>query len=312
MIIFEKSILLLQSILLILIAPLLIGWINKIKCWCQQRSAPSVFLPYFSIRKLLIKEPILPESVSWIFQTAPYVYCASLILLCSAIPFFISQTLLGNSMNMIVLAGLLALARLFLNLGAMDAGTAFSNIGARRDLFVSSLSEPILLIIFYNMSMLGHAANLSDVVNYFANHTALFSSLIFSFLAFGLIAVAETGRLPIDNSATHLELTMIHEAMILEYSGRYLALIELGNALKLAIYLGMISALFFPFDMATHFCATAILLGLLVGFCKLFLLTTIIGCVESINSKLRIFKIPDYMASALMLAILGVLITPLL
>ena len=195
----------------------------------------------------------------------------------------------------------------------MDVGTAFGSLGARREMFVACLSEPILLIIFYNVVLLTHSPYLSGSTAYFIDHTILLHpSLIFSLLALILITLAETGRIPIDNPATHLELTMIHEAMILEYSGRYLALIEWGKAIKLTLYLGFILSLFFPTGLSWHIQTSHVLFGFITSLLKLFVLAALIGFIESINSKRRLFKVPDYLASAFMLAVLGVLITQLL
>ena len=179
-------------------------------------------------------------------------------------------------------------------------------------MFVACLAEPVLLIIFYNVTLLSHSAYLSGSSIYFLHHSLPYPSLIFSLMALILIAIAENGRIPIDNPATHLELTMIHEAMILEYSGRYLALIEWGNAIKFILYLGFIVALFAPIGISMQQKTGLLLIALVSTLLKFFLLSACIVFIESINSKLRLFKVPDYLASAFMLAVLGVIITQLL
>lgn len=301
-------ILFLQGFLIILIAPLLTGFIKMIKSWMQQKKAPSIFQPYSALRKLCIKQPIIAHHASWIFRFAPYAFFSIVCVLCFSLPFFTAQTFLSSFLDMIVFVGLLALARVMMVLAAMDIGTAFGHLGARRELFISCLAEPVLLVILFNIALLTHHANFSASTNYFLNHFHLFPSLIFSFLALILIAMAETGRVPIDNAATHLELTMVHEAMILEYSGRYLILIEWGNSIKLAIYLILLSTVFLPLGLQTqHF-----IFSILITLFKLFLFSALIAFIESINCKLRIFKIPDYISAALMLAVLGVLITQLM
>lgn len=305
----HQLLLIVQGCLIILIAPLILGWITQVKCWLQQRSAPSMIQPYYVIQKLFIKKPVLAENASWIFRSAPYIYLVSLVAICFSIPFFIVNTFSSNMMDIIVLVGLLALGRIFLALAAMDIGTAFGNLGARREMLVACLAEPVLLIALYNITLLTHSAYLSGNTLYFLHHITLYPSLIFSLLALFLVLIAETGRIPIDNPATHLELTMIHEAMILEYSGRYLALIEWGNAIKLVLYLSFIMSIFIPIGISLQQQISWVMFGLLTSLLKLFLLSALIGVIESINSKLRLFKVPDYLVGAFTLAVLGVLVT---
>src|SRR3989339_421011 len=291
-----------QGIFIILLSPLMIGWIKKIKCFFQQRSSPPLLQLYYVIYKLLCKEPVLAENASWLFRLAPYLYFISAAIVCFSLPFFMADSFTAHTMDMIVLAGLLSFGRILLALAAMDVGTAFGRLGARREMFVACLAEPVLLIVFYNTALLTHTAYLSISTQVFSQHFILYPSLFFSCIALILVAIAETGRVPIDNPATHLELTMIHEAIILEYSGRYLALIEWGNAIKFTLYLGFIAALFMTFSR----------IGFFSSLLKFFILAAMIGFIESINSKLRIFKVTDYLGGAFMLAVLGVIITQLL
>ena len=308
----KQIILLLQGFLVIMIAPLIIGWIKQVKCWFQQRSAPPLLQPYNTAYKLFIKEPVISDNASWLFRFAPYIYFICLAAICFNLPFFMVDTLSSRSMDLIVLVGLLALSRILLALAAMDVGTAFGDLGARREMMVACLTEPVLLIVFYNVTLVTHSAYLSGSVNFFIHHTVFYPSLVFSLIALILVLIAETGRVPVDNPATHLELTMIHEAMVLEYSGRYLALIEWGNAIKFVLYLTVVVSLFFPIGLSTNQQFGWLTLGLLIILLKLFFLSGLIGFIESINSKLRIFKVPDYLASAFMLSVLGVIITQLL
>lgn len=301
-----------QGLFVCVIALLVMGWTTQIKCWLQNRSAPSVFLPYYTVSKLLLKQPVLADNASWLFRFAPYVYFVSLVILCFNLPFFVTSTFTSHVIDMIVLVGLFALGRILLALAAMDIGTAFGSLGARREMFVACLTEPILFLVFFNVALLTHSPYLNSSSVYLLSHAATYPSLTFSFIALVLIALAETKRIPVDNPATHLELTMLHEAMILEYSGRYLALIEWGNALKFTLYLGFIAALFIPYGLSEKFNSASLLIGLLTAGFKLLIFAAIIGFIESINSKLRLFKIPDYLAGAFMLAVLGVLITQLL
>lgn len=301
-----------QALGIILIAPLIMGWIKQIKCWTQNRTAPSIFLPYYSLYKLFIKQPVLADNASWLFRLAPYVYFSCLATVCFALPFIATATFSLQLIDVIVLIGLLALARISLALAAMDIGTAFGSLGARRDMFVACLTEPVLLVTFLNVVLIAHSPYLNQISFYFITHIQLYPSLIFSLAALALVLLAETGRIPIDNPATHLELTMIHEAMLLEYSGRYLALLEWGNAIKFVLYAGFMIALFFPFGFSINNTLSSFCIGALTTLLKLFFLAALIGFIESINSKLRLFKITDYLAGAFMLAVLGVLITQLL
>lgn len=308
----QLLILLVQGLLLIVIAPLFIGWTNQLKCWMQQRKAASIIQPYYSSYKLLMKEAVIAENASWLFRFAPYVYFISVATICFSLPFFMTKTLMLSVSDVIVVVGLLALGRVFLALAAMDIGTAFGSLGARREMFVACLTEPVLLIVFYNVTLLTHSASIGGSSIFFLYNAGAYPSLLFSLIALILISLAETGRVPIDNPATHLELTMIHEAMVLEYSGRYLALIEWANAIKFTVYLTFMVTLLIPVGLSDDFQMKYIAIGLITTLIKFFLLSILIAFVESINSKLRIFKVPDYLAGAFMLAVLGVLVTQLL
>lgn len=302
----------LQGIVIILISPLIMGWIKQVKCWLQQRSATPLLQPYNNVYKCLLKKPVLSDHASWLFRFAPYIYFASLAVVSFSLPFFNVNTFSAHAMDFIVLVGVLALGRILLALAAMDVGTAFGSLGARREMFVACLAEPVLLVVFFNVAMLSHSPYLGDSAAFFLSHAMLHPSLFFSLIALLLVLIAETGRIPIDNPGTHLEVTMIHEAMILEYSGRYLALIEWGNAIKLTLYLGFIMSLFFPRGLSVAQQFTVMAIGAFSSLVKIIILTAFIGFVESINSKLRIFKVTDYLAGAFMLAVLGVLVTQVL
>ena len=292
----------LQDFFILLLAPLLMGWIKQVKAWCQNRSAPPLCQVYYTLDKLLLKQPVLAPQASWLFRCVPYVYLSCFIGLSFLLPW----------LDVIVIVGILALARIFLALAAMDIGTAFGSLGARRDLFIACLAEPVLLLVFLNVGLLTHTTHLGQMTLYLLAHPTLYPSLFFSLLALFLLILAETGRIPIDNPATHLELTMIHEAMLLEYSGRYLALIEWANTIKLTFYLILLIALFFPYGLTLGHQPFALFLSLLSTVLKLFVLTTVMGILESLNAKMRIFKIPEYLSAALMLAIFGLLLTQLL
>ena len=298
-----------QALTIIIVAPLMMGWVKQVKSWMQNRKAPSVFLPYYSCYKLLIKKPVLAENASWLFRCVPYFYFSFMVIVCMAIPIFTTQTLAFHFIDVVVIVGLMAFARILLALAAMDVGTAFGSLGSRREMFVSCLAEPTLLLVFFNSTLVNHSPYLGQMSAHLIQHAVLHPSLIFSFFALVLIMIAETGRVPIDNPATHLELTMIHESMVLEYSGRYLALIEWSNAIKFTLYLGFIIALFIPTGLSTFWQVSGLLIGVATSLFKLVIIAAIIGVIESINSKLRIFKVPDYLTIAFMLAVLSILIS---
>lgn len=305
-------ILLLQGIFLISISPLLSGWIKKIKSWMQMKKAPAITQPYATLRKLLIKTPVTAHNASWLFRLVPYAYFSLLCLASFCLPFYMTHTLFENNVDIIVFVGILTFARFLLILGAMDIGNAFGSLGARRDLFIACCAEPILFIALFNVATLSHSAYFTQSAEYFIHHFALFPGLLFSLLALLFVLFAETGRIPIDNPATHLELTMVHEALILEYSGRYLALIEWGRAVHLVIYISIINTLFFPYGLSSIFSTKDIGVSILITLIKLFSFAAFIAFFESLRCRMRFFRIPDYFAIAFTLSILGILVTQLL
>jgi len=302
----------LQGLLVIAIAPLLSGWLKIVTCRCQNRSAASLFQPYFAFCKLLIKTPVMAENASWLFRFAPYFYAACLAVLAFVVPFFLYYGVLSPLFDVIVVAGIFALARISMALAAMDVGTAFGSLGARRELFIACLVEPVLLLVLLNLGLITKGLTLEHIGFVLIHKGILYPGLAFSLSAFVLVLLAENGRFPFDNPATHLELTMIHEAMILEYSGRYLALIEWGNSLKLTLFLLLFVNLFFPCGLAVQLSWGALLTGLITTLVKLFVLLTLLAIAESLQAKVRLFRIPEYLGLALFLALMGILLTQLM
>ena len=297
-----------QAILYIALAPLLVGWVRKVKAWLQNRSGASLWQPYQDIYKLLGKEVRMAHTASILFRAAPYIVFVSVWLAATAVPLLTSDLATAAIADVIVIAGLLALARFFLALAGMDVGTAFGGMGASREMFVSALAEPAMLMAVFTLAMTAHSTNLSAVVDYQLDGAhSLRPSFMFALAGLVLVAIAETGRIPVDNPTTHLELTMIHEAMILEYSGRHLALMELAAQLKLLLYGVLIANVFFPWGIARDNSAEALGLAVVVLFGKLMFLGAVLAMSETVLAKMRLFRAPDFLNLALLLALLGLL-----
>jgi len=297
-----------QALLIALLAPGLAGWIRKVKARLQNRRGPSPFQPYRDLYKLLAKEARVAHTVSPLFTTAPYVVFVATWLAAATVPLIAVNLPTAAIADIIVLVGLLALARFFLALAGMDVGTAFGGMGASREMLVSALAEPAMLMAVFTLAMTAHSTNLSSVVDHhLASGLVLRPSYLFALGGLLLVAVAETGRIPVDNPATHLELTMIHEAMILEYCGRHLALMEWAAQIKLALYGTLIVNIFLPWGIAHDFTPAALGLGLGALLLKLLALGTLLAIAETVLAKMRLFRVPAFLNLALLLALLGLL-----
>ena len=305
---------LLQLAIALLLAPLLVGWVNMCRAWLQNKSAPSLMLPYRMIRKLFHKDAVVAANASPIFRMTPYIVFGAMALAAAIIPSLATDLPFARAADAIALVGVFALARVFIALAAMDIGTAFGSLGARREMFVGFLAEPALLMVLFTASLISGSTSLPTIVETLAHREiAIYPSLAFAGGAFTIVSLAENARIPVDNPATHLELTMIHEAMILEYSARHLALIEWASALKLFNYSCIGLALFLPFGIAERgagwqaiFAATpALVFKLAVGGFALAL-------IETLSAKMRIFRAPEFLGTAFLLAVLGMLVNQLL
>lgn len=303
-----------QALLAIAVAPLLVGWVDQCRAWLQNRSGAGVLQPYRTLRKLFHKDAIVALGASPLFRASPYMQLGSMALAAAIIPIFGSQPLLATSADTIALVGLFAVARVFTALAGMDIGTAFGTLGARREMLVGFLSEPALLMVFFTASLLSQSTLLPTIVETLAHRElAIYPSLAFAAVAFAMVLLAENARVPIDNPSTHLELTMIHEAMVLEYSARHLALVEWASALKLLNFAAIGLALFVPWGLASPGSGTlAIALGTVVSFLKLGLVGAVLALIETLSAKLRIFRAPEFLATAFLLAVLGLLVHQLL
>lgn len=299
---------LVQAALFVGGAPLLTIWVKRNKCRLQNRRAPALLQPYRDLAKLFRKQVVLAENASPLFRCAPYIVFAATVLAAATIPLLSTNLPTAAIADMIVLVGFLAVGRFFLALAGMDIGTAFGGMGASREVSLSSFAEPAMLMVIFTLAMSAQSTNLSSVVQYL--HDAglvLRPSLLFALLGLLLVAVAESGRIPVDNPATHLELTMVHEAMILEYSGRHLALMEWAAQLKLMIFGVLIVNIFFPWGIATEPGAATLLLALLAVIVKLLLLGMVLAFAETALAKMRVFLVPQFLNLAFLLALLGAL-----
>jgi len=305
---------LLQLVIALVLAPLLVGWVNQCRAWLQNKSAPSLLLPYRTIRKLFHKDAVVAQNASPIFRLTPYVVFAAMALAAAIVPSLATDLPFAHAADAIALVGLFALARVFIALAAMDLGTAFGSLGARREMFVGFLAEPALLMVLFTASLISGATLLPTIVETLAHRDiAIYPSLAFAGVAFTMVSLAENARIPVDNPATHLELTMIHEAMILEYSARHLALIEWASALKLFNYSCIGLALFLPFGIAgVGADALAILAATPVLIAKLAVGGFALALIETLSAKLRIFRAPEFLGTAFLLAVLAMLVNQLL
>src|SRR6266581_2661449 len=305
---------LLQLAIALLVAPLVVGWVNQCRAWFQNKSAPSLLLPYRMIRKLFHKDAVIAENASPIFRTTPYIVFGAMALAAAIVPSLATDLPFAQAADAIALVGLFALARVFMALAAMDIGTAFGTLGARREMFVGFLAEPALLMVLFTASLISGSTSLPTIVDALAHRElAIYPSLAFAGVAFTMVSLAENARIPIDNPATHLELTMIHEAMILEYSARHLALIEWASALKLFNYACIGLALFLPFGIAEGSSDwAAILVATPVLVAKLAVGGFALALIETLSAKLRIFRAPEFLGTAFLLAVLAMLVNLLL
>lgn len=302
-----------QNGLVLLVAPLLLGWVNQCRAWLQNRTGAGLLQPYRILFKLFHKDAVLADNASILFRSTPYILFGCMWLAATLVPVVATDLPLSAAVDVIALVGIFALARVFIALAGMDVGTAFGTLGARREMLVSFLAEPALLMVFFTAASISASTSLTTIVETFAHRGfAIYPSLAFAAVAFLMVLLAENARIPVDNPATHLELTMIHEAMILEYSARHLALIEWASSLKLLAYITIGFALFFPFGIteAGNWAALPLALAALVA--KLAAAGFSLALLETLSAKQRIFRVPEFLATAFLLAVLAILLHYLL
>jgi len=304
---------LLELVIALLLAPLLTGWVNQCRAWLQNRSAPPLLQTYYTLSKLFHKDVLIAHNASSLFRAAPYIIFACMALASAIVPTLSTELIFAPAADAIALVGLFALARVFIALAGMDVGTSFGSMGSRREMLVGFLAEPALLMVFFTASLISQSTSLSTIVDTLAHSEfAIYPSLAFAGVAFTMVSLAENARVPIDNPTTHLELTMIHEAMILEYSGRHLALIEWASSLKLFAYSCLGLALFFPFGIPATAEPAALSFALAILVVKLAMGGAALALIETLNAKLRIFRAPEFLGTAFLLAVLAMLVHLLL
>lgn len=299
-----------QMLLVLVLAPLLTGFVRKIKARLVRRRGASILQPYRDLLRLLRKEVVIAENASWLFRVTPYITFAAIWVAAALVPTFATGLLFNWTADLIAIVALLGSARFFLALAGMDVGTSFGGIGSSREVLIAALAEPAMLLIVFCMALVVGSTQLSTVANFMASSwVGLRVSLGMAVIALIMVALAENGRIPVDNPATHLELTMVHEAMILEYSGRHLAMIEFGAFLKLLLYVSLIICVFLPWKMAIIGAGPlAYTIGAGVYVIKLAVAAFFLALFETATAKMRVFRIPQFLGAALMLGLLGTLL----
>jgi formate hydrogenlyase subunit 4 len=303
--------LILQTLLLLALSPLISGCIKNWKAKLQNRRGARIWQPYLDLVKFLRKDMVISEHASWIFRAMPFVLFTSTLLAGLMMPLVSVSAPLSLFGGVLAFVGLLALGRFFLALGGLDPASAFGGMGSSREMTIAAVAEPALMLAIFTVAIGAGSTNLSQMLQAAQGDTwrLLNPAHVLAFAALFIVLLAETGRIPVDNPATHLELTMIHEAMILEYSGRYLALIEWSASLKQLVLMALLVNIFFPLGIATDVSIPALGLGLLCFIAKLLVLAGAVVLVETTNAKLRLFRVPDLLSAAFILATLALLST---
>jgi len=298
---------LLQLALTVALAPLLTGLVRFVKARLNGRRGPSLIQPYRDVIRLLHKDVVLAENASWLFRVSPYLIFTAVWLAAAIVPTFAVGLVLAPTADLIALVALLGSARFLLALAAMDVGTSFGGIGASREMMIASLAEPAMLMVTFTMALLVRTTSLPHIAEFVLTHdVGIRVSLGLALVSLMLVAIAENARIPVDNPATHLELTMVHEAMVLEYSGRHLALIEGASMLKLVLYLSLIACLFVPWGLAPEAGdGRAIAIGIASYLGKLAAGGVLLGVFETSIAKLRVFRVGEFLGGALLLALLA-------
>jgi formate hydrogenlyase subunit 4 len=299
-----------QMLLVLLLAPLLTGFVRKVKSRLQRRIGPPVIQPYRDLIRLMRKDVMMAENASWLFRVTPYIIFGGTWVAASLIPTFKTGLLFSWSADLIAIVALLGSARFFLALAGLDVGTSFGGIGSSREVMIATLAEPAMIMIVFTLALTAGSTQLATVAAYM-NSPAVGLRISLGLVLFALIivAIAENARIPVDNPATHLELTMVHEAMVLEYSGRHLALIELSASLKLLLYMSAIACLFVPWGLVTNGTGPGSLaMGVLAYLGKLTVGGFLLALFETAIAKMRVFRVPEFLGAALMLGLLATLL----
>ena len=299
-----------QMLIVLALAPLLTGLVRAVKARLLRRRGPALIQPYRDLWRLMRKEVVLAENASWLFRATPYLVFAATWVAAALVPTFATGLMFSWSADLIAIIALLASARFFLALAGMDVGTSFGGIGSSREVMIASLAEPAMIMIVFTLALVAGSTQLSTIAEVFATSgVGLRVSLGLALVALIMVAIAENGRVPVDNPATHLELTMVHEAMVLEYSGRHLAVIELAAALKLLLYVSLIACVFLPWSLAPAGAGPgAFAVGLVAWLVKLAVGGVLLALFETSIAKMRVFRVPDFLGAGLMLGFLATLL----
>ena len=299
-----------EMLVVLLVAPLLAGYVRKLKALLVGRRGAPLIQPYRDLLRLLRKEVVLANSASWVFRVTPYLVFAATWVAAALVPTFATGLLFSYAADMIAIVALLASARFMLALAGLDVGTSFGGIGSSREMMIASLAEPAMLMVVFTVALLAGSTQLSSIAGFMQGpEVGLRVSLALALVALVMVAIAENGRVPVDNPATHLELTMVHEAMILEYSGRHLALIEAASFIKLLLYVSVIGCIFAPWGLAVSGQGLAAYLGGLAAYlAKLAVGGFLLAVFETAIAKMRVFRVSDFLGAALMLGVLATLL----
>jgi formate hydrogenlyase subunit 4 len=299
-----------QMLLVLLFAPLLTGVVRKVKARFLRRRGPPLIQPYRNLARLMRKDVVLADNASWLFRVIPYLVFAATWVAASLVPTFRTGLLFSWSADLIAIIALLGSARFFQALAGLDVGTSFGGIGSSREVMIASLAEPAMIMVVFTLALIAGSTQLSTIAGYMLSpEVGLRVSLGLAVLALIMVAIAENARIPVDNPATHLELTMVHEAMVLEYSGRHLALIDLSASLKLLLYVSLIACLFTPWGLARpNAGAEALAIGIVCYLFKLAVGGALLAIFETSIAKMRVFRVPEFLGAALMLGLLATLL----
>ncbi|MFN4087563.1 MAG: respiratory chain complex I subunit 1 family protein [Alphaproteobacteria bacterium] len=297
----------LQMALVLALAPLLIGWVRTVKARLTRRRGASILQPYRDIWRLLHKEAVLAENASWLFRTTPYLVFAAIWVAAALVPTYAAGLAFSGAADLIVVVALLGSARFFLALAALDTGTSFGGIGASREMTIAALAEPAMIMLVFTLALVAGTTSISGIAEHVLTHdVGLRVSLGLALIGLVIVAIAENGRIPVDNPASHLELTMVHEAMVLEYSGRHLAMIELAAALKLLLYVSLLGTLFVPWGVTLPGAGpSALAAGIAAWLGKLAVAGLLLALFETSIAKMRVFRVGEFLGGALLLGLLG-------
>jgi formate hydrogenlyase subunit 4 len=299
-----------QMLVVLALAPLLTGYVRKVKARLLRRRGPALTQPYRDLLRLVRKEAVLAHNASWVFRVAPYLIFATTWVAAALVPTFATGLVFSYAADMIAIVALLGSARFMLALAGLDVGTSFGGIGSSREMMIASLAEPAMLMVVFTLSLLAGSTQLSSIAAAMQGPgIGLRVSLALALVGLTMVAIAENARIPVDNPTTHLELTMVHEAMILEYSGRHLALIEIASYLKLLLYVSVIACVFVPWGIAVSGQGPAAYVAALAIYgVKLAVAGFLLAVFETVVAKMRVFRVSDFLGAALMLGFLAALL----